>query len=172
MARPLTVTVACCLILASGLLLLLWGLATLSRRRSFNSAVATVFRPDSNADTSEGWLVILFLFSAVFSLALACAYLSLLVFVYHGSIWARVLVWLISAAALWFTWHAHLRNGVSYLHAQGTGPDLDVTIAEMRQVNDLTPWRFSGWYHTITIGFGVALAALIPSAAILLALSG
>jgi hypothetical protein len=169
-ARPLTVTVACGLILVSGVLLLLWGLATLSRRRSFNAAVKAVFDLDSNADTSVGWLEILFLFSAVFSMALGCVYLSLLILVYHGSTWARILVWLVSAAALWFTWHAHVRNGASYLHAQGTGPDLDVTIAEMRQVNDLTPWRFSGWYHHITIGFGVALTAFIPSVAILLIL--
>jgi hypothetical protein len=163
------VTVACCLILASGVLLLTWGLATLYRRPSFNAAVKAVFDLDSNADTSVGWLEILFLFSAVFSVALGCAYLSLLVFVYHGSIWARIGVWLISAAALWFIWRALVRNGASYLHAQDTGPDNDVTIAEMRQVNTLTPWRFSGWYYNLTIGSGYTLVILIIGAAILLA---
>lgn len=169
MARPLTVTVACGLIGASGVLLLAWGLATLYRRRSFNTAVKAVFDLDVNADTSVAWLEIKFLFSIVCSMALGCAYLSLLVFVYHGSLWAKIGVWLISAAALWFTWKTHVRNGVSYLHAQDTGPDSDVTIAEMRQVNALTPWRFSGWYHNLTIGSGYALMILISGTAILLA---
>jgi hypothetical protein len=169
-ATPLTVTAACWLILGSGVLLLCWGLATLSRRPSFNAAVETVFRPDPHADTSVGWLEFKFLLGAAFSMALACAYLSLVAFVYHGSTWARLLVWLVSAAALRFTWLAHVRNGVSYLHAQGTGPDLDVTIEEMHRVNELTPWRFSGWYHNLTVGSGFALTIFIIAGAILLAI--
>ena len=129
-----------------------------------------MFNPDPHADTSVGWLEFKFFLGAAFSIALACMYLSLAAFVYQDRAWAaRLLVWLVSYAALPFTWLAYVRNGVSYIHAQGTGPDFATTIEEMNRVNDLTPWRFSGWYHNITIGFGIALTIFIIGAVILLA---
>jgi len=127
-----------------------------------------VFRPDPHADTSVGWLEFKFLLGAALSIALACMYLSVVAFVYQDRTWARILVWLVSVVAVPFTWKAHVRNGVSYLHAQRTGPDLESTIEEMKRVNELTPWRFSGWYHAMTRGSGIALLTAIIGAAILL----
>ena len=42
----------------------------------------------------------------------------------------------------------------------------------MNMVNDLTPWRFTGWYHSVTVGFGIASMFFVVSAAILLAVPG
>ena len=103
-------------------------------------------------------------------LAIALGYLFLvLTFIYHAEGWARILLWLVSAAALPFVWRTLVKNGATYLRADGTGPALETTRAEMKEVNGLTPWRFSGWYHSVTVGFGIALMFLVASAAILLA---
>lgn len=172
MARPLTVSVACLLILGSGVMLLLWGVVTLSRQRAFNAAVRSVFDADVSADTSVGWLTAAFFVGAVFSLALACILLWLVIFVYQAEGVARIVLWLVSPATLWFAWRTLVNNGASYLHADGTGPDLETARAEMNMVNDLTPWRFTGWYHSVTVGSGIASMFFVVSAAILLAVPG
>jgi hypothetical protein len=40
----------------------------------------------------------------------------------------------------------------------------------MAKVNELTPWRFSGWYHGMTFGFGIAVAVLLVVGAAILCL--
>lgn len=171
MARPLTLSVAHLLVLGSGVMLLVWGVVTLSRQRAFNKAVAAVFGPDSSADTSIGWLEFKFSLGALLAIALGYLFL-VLTFIYHAEGWARILLWLVSAAALPLVWRTLVKNGASYLHADGTRQALETTRAEMKKVNELTPWRFSGWYHSVTVGFGIALMFLVASAAILLAVPG
>jgi hypothetical protein len=171
-ARPLTLSAACVLLLGSGVMLLLWGVVTLSRRRAFNAAVRVVFDADSSADTSVGWLTGAFLVGAVFSIVLGCILLWLVIFVYQAAGVARIILWLVSPATLWFAWRTLVNNGASYLHADGTGPDDETARAEMNMVNDLTPWRFSGWYCSVTVGFGIASMFFVVSAAILLAVPG
>jgi hypothetical protein len=103
---------------------------------------------------------------------LGCILLWLVIFVYQAAGVARIILWLVSPATLWFAWRTLVNNGASYLHADGTGPDDETARAEMNMVNDLTPWRFSGWYCSVTVGFGIASMFFVVSAAILLAVPG
>jgi hypothetical protein len=168
-ARPLTVSIALLLNAGCGAMLALWGVATLLRQRSFTRALMAVFGVNPNADTTVGWLSFLFFAGAAASLGLACALLFLGYHMSHAANWARILSWPLSAACLPFAWVTYVGNGEPYIDARGTGPGDSEALDGMRQVGELTPWRFSGWYHAITIGFGVALILCLVAAAVLLA---
>jgi hypothetical protein len=168
-ARPLTVSVALALIFGCGVMLASWGLATLAWQRSFTRALRAVFDAYVNADTTVGWLSIVFFASGAVSVGLGCAFLVLGDHASHGSGLARILIWPLSAASALFAWVTYVGNGERYLHARGTGPGDQEALEGMRKVGELAPWRFSGWYHRITIGFGIALMIFPVAAAVLLA---
>ncbi len=169
MPRPLTVSMALALILGCGAMLAVWGLATLSWQRSFTRALRAVFGTWANADMTVGWLSFLFFAGAAVSIGLACVFLFLDYHLYHASNWARILIWPLSAACVPFARVTLFGNGERYLDARGTGPGDRQALDGMRKVGELTPWRFSGWYHGITIGFGTALMICPVTAAVLLA---
>jgi hypothetical protein len=107
---------------------------------AFTKAAETIFDADPNADISVGWLQIVFFAGGLLSIVFAC---------FH---WAACL------AAMPFLGFTYIDNGKSYINAIGTGPDDTTARLEMTKVDALTPWRFSGWYHGITLGFGSAAA--------------
>jgi hypothetical protein len=161
MTRPMTVRVASILLAGSGLLLGVWAVATFWKFGQFSAAAHKIFDADPDADMSVGSLQVGFLTGAVLSMIVACTLLVLARGVYRSLNRARMLSRIVSLAALPFLWLTYIRNGTSYITAINTGPGDTVARAEMAKVNELTPWRFSGWYHSITLGFGIAVAIFL-----------
>jgi hypothetical protein len=156
--------------LSSGIMLGVWGIITWWKTGAFTKAVETIFDADPHADISVGWLQMVFFAGGLLSIVIACFLLGLTAAIHRPQNSARILTWLVCLAAIPFLWLTYLDNGKSYINAIGTGPDDATARLEMSKVDALTPWRFSGWYHGITIGFGSAVAIFLICAAILLAI--
>jgi hypothetical protein len=163
----MTVRVTSILIAGSGLLLGVWSVATFSKFGQFSMAAHKIFDADPYADMSVGSLQIDFLTGAVLSMILACVLLVLTSGVYWSSNRVRIVSRIVSLAALPFLWVFYIQN-TSHMSAVGTGPPYPRARAEMAKVNELTSWRFSGWYHGITLGIGITVAIFLVAGAALL----
>ncbi|MBO0835060.1 MAG: hypothetical protein J2P28_06005 [Actinobacteria bacterium] len=156
------------LLFASGAMLLIWAISTWAKRHDFDSAVSLIFNAEPDADTTVKWLQFLYATAAALSIALAFALVVAAALISRGSSTARVGAWITGVLTLPVLWFVFIRNGRDYLSAVGTGPSDPVARAEMARVNQLTPWRFAGWYHVMTATVGVAVACSIIAALILL----
>lgn len=158
------------LLFASGAMLLIWGISTWLRRHDFNGAVTFIFRPVQDADTTVNWLEFLYAVAASLSIVLAIVLIVAAVSIFRGSGKPRVGAWITGVLSLPVLWFVFIRNGTDYLSAVGTGPSDPVARAGMARVNQLTPWRFAGWYHVMTITVGIAAACSIIAALVMLTL--
>src|SRR5258708_18625893 len=169
---PGPVRAACGLLLGAGVLLVAWAFVTLSGVGPFDTAVEAVFMPDPHADISVGWVELMYLAGPVLSLLFGLAYAgaaAVLLRRFHARV--AVITVLMSIPAIALVVLAYLLNGRPFISAIGTGPDEATAIEEMGRVDRLTSWRFSGWYHALTLSCGLAAMAFIICAAVLLLIS-
>jgi hypothetical protein len=166
------VRAACGLLLGAGVLLAVWAFVTFSRDGPFDTAVEAVFVHDPHADISVGWVELTYLAGPGLSLLFGLAYAgaaAVLLRRFHA--WVAIVTVLMSIPVIALVVLAYLLNGRPYINAIGTGPDDATAIKEMGQVDRLTSWRFSGWYHALTLGCGLTAMAFIICAAVLLVIS-
>jgi hypothetical protein len=168
--KPRIVKISCILLSASAAMLVVWIVSTWSKQSQFDRAVEFIFNAVQDADTTVAWLQFLYFVGVALSIVFAGMFVLAAIFIYHGSNWARVLAWIVGPLSLPFTWLTLIRNGVDYLNALGTGPSDAAAREEMAKVNQLTPWRFTGWYHMMTVTFGIAIACSILAALVMLSL--
>lgn len=164
---PLPVRVTSLLMIGSALLLGIWAVATLVKYGEFSSAAAEIFNADVTADMSWGFVTLAYQAGAVASLVLAGVLSALMIGLLRSHNRARIGFWITCLAALPLLWMFYIKN-TTYISAVGTGPTEPVARMEMARVNELTPWRFSGWYHDMTLGVGVAVAIFLVAGAALL----
>lgn len=173
MSRPKAVRVSCILLFASAVMFVTWAIATWSKHGEFDRAVERIFNAVNAVqytETTVGWLQFLYAAGAALSIVFGVLLIIAGVFIYRGSGWARVLAWIAGALSLPVIWLTFIRNGADYLNGLGTGLSDAVGRAEMATVNQLTPWRFAGWYHVMTMTFGIAIACSIIGLLTLLSL--
>lgn len=157
MRRPRAAWAACSLIFVIAVLMAVWGVMTWSRRGGFDAAVHKVFVPNPDADITVGYLEFAYIAGAVMSFAFAACFLLIGAYVSIARNWARILMITGSCIALPYVLATYVFNAASYLKDIDTGPTDAVARAELIQLNSLTPWRFSGWYHGLTVSFGIAI---------------
>ena len=163
---------ACGLLLGASVLLVCWAFVTWSRRGAFDTAVHAVFMPDPHADISVGWVELAYIAGPVLSLLFGVAFATFAILMLCRSYgWVPVVTLLVSVPVLVLISLTYFLDGRPYISAIGTGPDWSTAISETRRVDQLTRWRFSGWYHAMTLGFGIAIGAFILGAAVLLVIS-
>jgi hypothetical protein len=167
--RPGTVSAACWLILAVAVMMGAWAFVTWSRMGPFDTAVHAVFDPDPEADTTVGYLELVFVTGPILSFAFALAFLILANGDSRARNWARVCTWIVSVLAFPLALVTYVNNGRTYILDIDTGPNDTVARQLMAKLNALTPWRFSGWYHTMTVGLGVVIAGCLVAVVVLLA---
>jgi hypothetical protein len=158
--RPRTVLVAGGLIFAVSALMVVWGACTLSRAGEFGAAAYRFSASHQDVDIAPGFFELAFVMGAVISLVFGLMFL--LLGLLNGRRGSRVVTWLVSCAALPFVYATYNDYGASYMF-----PGTASSAAPMRI---LTPWRFAGWYHRMTVGFGILIIAGLVAVIVLLAL--
>jgi hypothetical protein len=161
--RPWTVYVAGLLVLAVSALMVVWGGWTLSRAGDFGAAAYRFSASHPDVDLGPGYFELAFVLGAVINLLFALAFLLSGFLDLRGVLGSRVITWIVSSVALPFVYTAYEDYGSPYMF-RGSASS---AAAPMRT---LTPWRFSGWYHGMTVGFGILIIVGLVLAGLLLAL--
>ena len=149
-------------LLVTSAILLAWAFVTLLHLGSFEATEHSVFSHDPSADTTVMVVKLEYLagpFCSVVS-GLACAVLAVLL-LRRAYRWVTIAAVLGSAPIIVLAVLAYVLGGRPYISAIGTGPGESAAIGEMSQVDRLTQWRFSGWYHLMSVGLGVAIIVLL-----------
>ena len=146
---PRPVAVASGLLFAISVMMAVWGASTLARADDFRAATDhfTASHPDFDV---TGWFPFAFVTAAVVSVVFAVAFSALGLFILRGVPMSQVVTVLVGCAALPFVYLAYEDYGTPYLFP-GT---LSGAAGPMRA---LTPWRYTGWYHNLTIGLGALI---------------
>jgi hypothetical protein len=156
-------------LLAASAMLGAWAIVTLLRLGSFEAAAHSVFSQDPSTDTSFGVVRLEYLAGPFCSLGfgVVCAILgTLLVRRSYG--WASIAAITCSAPIVVLVVLGYFLGGRPYISATGTGPVKSAAIRDMSQIDHLTQWRFSGGYHLVSVGLGVAVIGLLAGMVTLL----
>lgn len=162
MVNRLTFRASAAGLLATSALLCAWALVTLLRLGSFGTAARSVFSQDPRSDTTVTVVKLEYLAGPFFSVVfgLACAVLAVLL-LRRARRWVPIAAVLCSIPIAVLAILAYALAGRPFISAIGTGPGKGAAIREMNQVDHLTQWRFSGWYHLMSVGLGVAIIMLL-----------
>jgi hypothetical protein len=135
------------LLFAISVMMAIWGASTLARADDFRAATDrfTASYPDFDV---TGWFPFAFVTAAIVSLVFAVAFSALGMLILRAVPMSQVVTVLVSCAAVPFVYLTYQDYGVLYLFP-GTLSD---AAGPMRA---LTPWRYTGWYHDLTIGLGI-----------------
>ncbi len=146
--------------------MLVWGAYTLSRAGEFGAAAYRFSGSHPDVDLAPGLFELAFVGGAIVSMLFAFTFTLLGYFDLRGVQAARVMTWLISCAGLAFVYVTYQETAEPYMFPG------DMRTSSLIPMRHLTPWRYSGWYHAITVGFGYVSLASLLLAMVLLALPG
>jgi len=152
--------VASGLLFGTSVMMAVWGASTLSRADEFGAATDHFSASHPDFDVT-GWYPFAFEVAAVVSLVFAAGFSALGLLTLRGVAKSRALTVLAACAALPFVYLTYQDYGTPYLFPG----DQSGAAGPMRA---LTPWRYAGWYHDLTIGLGVlVMTALVLVIALL-----
>jgi hypothetical protein len=158
-----TVLAACWLLCTECVLMVVWGACTLSRAGEFAAAVDRFGATHSDVDL-PGIISVAFVAGAIASIVLGVIFALTGLLGLRGARGTRPVTWLTAGAALPFVYATYQRLGEPYMFP---GDMRQMCQAPMRA---LTPWRFSGWYHAVTVGLGDVIVACLLLVSVLLVL--
>lgn len=162
-------TVSSVLLLGACLMLEGWAVATWLQRGAFDAAVRRVFERDPHADVTVFWVGLMYIAGPFLSFVFGAAYAVLGILLLRRSYeWVPVVAVLMGIPVAALAVFAYILSGRWYISPIGTGPDKSAAIREMGIVDHLTQWRFTGWYHVMSVGFGIAIIICLASAVALL----
>jgi hypothetical protein len=171
---PRPVGVAGSLMVAVGVVVSSWAALAWMHNGSFDSAANAVFGPPKfafpDADFTLAELEVGYVIGPILGTLFGAWMLVLGVRKMQGR---GGRFWSLSAStlALIFASATLLANGQWYIRTGNTGASDARTAAAVRHMDALTPWRFSGWYHSVTVGTGWLAAVALVSVIALLTLS-
>lgn len=174
MGHPAWTVISSALLFVVCVMLCVWAVVTFVRRGEFDAAARSVFTHDPHADVTVFWLRFTYIAGPVFSAVLGIVYAVLgLLLLCRSYEWVPVVAVLLSVPAAAIALFAYVLSGRWYISAINTGPDKSAAIREMAMVDRLTRWRFTGWYHFMSVGFGVTILICLASAvAVLVSAAG
>jgi hypothetical protein len=150
-------------------MLAVWAIASWLQQGKFDAALRNVFDRDPHADVTVFWAGLTYIAGPFFSLVFASAYAFLGILLLRRPYeWVPVIAVLLSVPVAAVAVFTYIFSGRWYISAIGTGPDKSAAIREMGVVDHLTQWRFTGWYHSMSVGFGLAIISCLAGAAALL----
>jgi hypothetical protein len=156
--------ITCGLMLAVSAMMAVWGAYTLSRVGDFGAAADRFSASHQDVDLAPGYFELAFVAGAVISIVFAVIFLLLGIFDQYHRRSSRLLTWWATGSALPFVYLTYLRYGEPYMYP---GDTREMAADSM---NRLTPWRFSAWYHLMTVGFGALILACLVAAIVSLVL--
>jgi hypothetical protein len=159
-----TTVVASGLLFAVSAMMVVWAACTLSRAGEFGTAAYAFSATHQDVDLAPGLFEVAFVGGAVVSILFAIILLFIGFFDLGGTRPSRVLTGLASCAALPFTYLTYQKLGEPYMFPG------DMRESSQAPMRILAPWRYSGWYHALTVGFGDAIVGCLVLAIILIAL--
>lgn len=146
---PRPVAVASGLLFAISAMMAILGVSTLTRAHYFRAATDRFTASYPNFDVT-GRFPFAFVTAAVVSLVFAVAFSALGLLIRRAVPRSQVVTVLVGFAAFPFVYLGYEDYGTPYLFP-GTSSG---AAGPMRA---LAPWRYTGWYHDLTIGLGILI---------------